>query len=73
MRGLTAFNASALIPETAQLLISTLSITLWQVELGPGTIETPDLRVAIRAGELLEIASGSDVDMTVSGYVLTLP
>jgi fermentation-respiration switch protein FrsA (DUF1100 family) len=73
VRGLTAFNASAILPETAQLILSSSSITLWQVTMAPETVETPALRVVVNAGETLQIVSGADIDMTVSGYQLSLP
>jgi hypothetical protein len=73
VRGLTAFNASSILPESASVVIVNLSITIWQDELAPGGIATPDLRVVLSPGDTLACSSGADIDLTVSGFALTLP
>jgi len=73
LRFLTAFNGSAFASEAAQLVLSTFSVTLWQVEVPASESAFLDCRIVINEGEELAANLGPDIDFTASGYLLSLP
>ena len=73
VRDITAFNASAVAPENAQVVIVGLAITIWQALVAPSSFSGISFRVVIDEGETISTDPGTDVDMTVSGYLLSLP
>lgn len=78
MRCVTAFNASSVIPESAQVYLGHSSCTIYEVLLsvfvGPtqNYYDTRELRVVVEATDTINVSSGADVDVTVSGYLLTV-
>lgn len=78
IRCITAFNASAIIPESAQVFLGHSSCTIYEVTLnvfiGPSRdyYDAIELRVVVEADDTINVSSGADVDMTVSGYLLTV-
>lgn len=76
IRCITAFNANAVIPETAGLVLTDSAVTIWQVgNLGGASLDVGDsvvvdMRIVLHAGESIHTNNGADVDMTVSGYEL---
>lgn len=73
IRCITSFNGSALINEISAVILVVADVTLYQVNLGPNEWETHDLRIVVNPGEAFTNAGGDDIDITVSGYLLTLP
>jgi hypothetical protein len=79
VRAITAFNASPLTPEQASLIHLDTETTIWQGVIGvydplsPGASTVVDLRYVLNAGETIINHGAGDIDLTVSGYELTLP
>ena len=79
IRTITAFNASVIAPETAALVLVAEDVTIWQSLLTPGPPDVPNssevvnMRTVLNPGQAIATNNGSDVDMTVSGYLLSLP
>lgn len=79
VRCVTGFNASVGLPEDAQVFLGHSSVTIWQYTLtpydpsSPGFYATDELRVVVEATDTINVSSGLDVDMTVSGYLLSTP
>lgn len=75
----TAFNASAVTTETFNLVHQPSDATLaWGTlsqEIGAPDIfsRTMELRFVFYTGEQLHAFGDGDIDMSVSGYLLTLP
>ena len=79
IRCCTAFNASDLLPEVAAVVHQPSNATVWQ-KLLLSTPDAPnggyavdDVRFAFDYGEYIEANIDSDIDLTVTGYLLTLP
>jgi len=73
VRGITAFNASAIAHANAQLLHVDSDATLYQVDLGLQSFDWTDFRFVFNEGESIQAIPDSTVDMTVSGFLLTAP
>lgn len=73
VRCVTAFNASAIINEIAEVALGSSATTFYQKDLAQQVCDITELRVVVPAGDSIVAASGADVDVTVSGYLLSLP
>jgi len=73
LRFLTAFNASGIAPESAQLILVDFSLTLWQDLVPPSESAFLPCRIVIYAGETIHLNLDPDIDFTANGYLLTAP
>jgi hypothetical protein len=79
VRCITAMNRDASNVQSAGVRFGTPALWIWADYLpaDPGGSTTPsvvvDLRVVVNPGETIQTANGTLVDMTVSGYLLSLP
>lgn len=79
VRWVTAFNGSTFAPETAALVKHAEAATIYQRLLEPtpdrnqGFYDSTELRVVLNETDEIVTNNGSDIDMTVSGYLLLLP
>lgn len=73
VREVSAFNANAVSNEIAHLFSSVTSITIYQKDLSPQVSDIESRRTVLLPGDTIVASNGGDVDMVVSGYLLTLP
>lgn len=79
IRSVTAFNASPVVPEDGHVYLGDSSVTIYQRTLStflpssPGYYDAQELRVVVDAGDRIHVEGGPDVDVSVSGYLLSLP
>ncbi len=79
IRCVTGFSASSFAPETGQVTLGHSSVTVWYAEFSPEGLSdtffyrTDELRVVVEATDHILVSSGPDVDISVSGYLLSLP
>jgi hypothetical protein len=73
IRQITAFNASAVFPGNAQLVDGASGGTLWQESLNASDSAVVEVRIVVDTGETFTVSPGADVDMSIHGYLLTLP
>lgn len=73
IRNVSSFNADAIDTNDAQLVHVPSSCTIYQRTLGLQQWADDDLRLVIEEGETVSVLPGFEVDMYVSGYLLTLP
>lgn len=78
IRCVTGFSAADFSPEIGQVVLGHSSCTVWYNEFNPVSsgpyafYRTDDLRVVVEAGDTINVTNGTDVDVTVSGYLLTV-
>ena len=79
IRCITSFNASIGIPEQAQVVLGHSSVTIYQKTLSPYLptsltyYDCTEMRVVVEATDVITVYGDGDIDMTVSGYLLTTP
>lgn len=79
IRWVTGFNASDIEPEVGQVVLGHSSCTVWYVEFNPTGLgsayfyQSDELRVVVEAEDHILVMNGPDVDVTVSGYLLSTP
>lgn len=78
IRCMTCFNSSIFVTQYAQLVDDATGATLLQATLQPNDGFSPtsivfDTRIVIDPLGVFTAFPGSDVDITVSGYLLALP
>lgn len=73
LRYVTAFNANAISTGSAQIIHTPSSCTVYQRSLDVQEWQGDEMRLVLNEGDELELRTGSDVDMTLSGYLLELP
>ena len=73
LRWATAFNANAIADQSAQLVHLASSCTIWQVTMGPQADALQEMRFVMNPGDTVRLIGGADVDITLSGYRLSLP
>lgn len=79
IRCITAVNTGPDLPEHGQVFLGHSSCTIWSAVLSPflpsspGNSATINLRVVVESTDTIQVNNGPDVDVTVSGYLLSLP
>jgi hypothetical protein len=73
IRCITSFNGSAVINEVSALIHLTSGATLYQKDLGQQVWDAEDVHIVLNELEEITNAGGDDIDISVSGYLLTLP
>lgn len=73
IREITAFNGNLAIPETAQIFFQGSGIMIWNALLDGQSYVAEQLRTVLNPGDRFLHGNGPDVDMVVSGYLLSLP
>lgn len=73
LRYVTAFNANAVSHGSAQIVHNASSCTILQLSLDVQSWSDAHMRFVCNEGDTLQLHSGSDVDMTLSGYLFRKP
>jgi hypothetical protein len=72
-RWISSFNAQALTSATFNVSITGLDVTICQLQLGPQASAQTDIRQVLEEGDELLVSADMGVDVTITGYLLTLP
>lgn len=73
IRCVTFFNADALLAKSGELIDVTSDCTIVQRSVAPEASEINDMRVVLDEGQELQVTAEAEMDVTVSGYLLSLP
>lgn len=73
IRCICSFNGSAIINEISEMTIGSTGATFYQRDLGQQVCDITELHVVVDEGDTIVWGGGIDVDITVSGYLLSLP
>lgn len=73
VRWTTAFNPDPVLGATAQIVHHPTEVTIYQQDLAAQVWEGHEHRFVCYPGESLTAQSDNGADITVSGYLLTLP
>ena len=73
IRDIEVFNSSSVLDSSAQMTLNSSGATIYKRSLGVQVWFHDDLHIVIGEGDTVTIDAGPTVDVTVSGYVLTLP
>lgn len=73
LRWVTGFNSDGVLDHIIHLTETVTGATIVQANLNPQQSESLEFRVVLYAGQQIRNDSDGEVDITVSGYLLTLP
>lgn len=73
VRQVTVFNANAALSRNASLVHMASDCTIYQRAISANSWYSDEMRFVMNPGDELLLLTDPEVDMTVSGYLLTLP
>jgi hypothetical protein len=73
IREITVFNANGVLSRNAELVHDASDCTIYQRAIGAKEWYSDQMRFVGNPGDSFTLLTDPDVDMTISGYLLTLP
>ena len=73
IRSIAAFNANGLLGEPLQLSLTSTGATFFKATIAAESSINVDMHVVVNSTDTIVVSAGVDIDVVVSGYLLTLP